>query len=185
MKKLFTILMLIPVLLFGQNEPYTQDELFELNEHKKKEYEKYLAELDKNTLDSILDWYKKDLSKENIYAEAHIGLFTEIGLNYERQIYSGGKISWYSRLGGGYGLIIHDIFSTTEGWGGLGAITMLTGKYNNHFELNAGAFIGNGGYTFIYPIFNVGYRFQKTDGGFIFRANAGIVSLGLSIGYAF
>ena len=84
--------MLIPVLLFGQNEPYTQDELFELNEHKKKEYEKYLAELDKNTLDSILDWYKKDLSKENIYAEAHIGLFTEIGLNYERQIYSGEKL---------------------------------------------------------------------------------------------
>ena len=177
--------MLIPVLLFGQNEPYTQDELFELNEHKKKEYEKYLAELDKNTLDSILDWYKKDLSKENIYAEAHIGLFTEIGLNYERQIYSGGKISWYSRLGGSYGLIIHDIFSTTEGWGGLGAITMLTGKYNNHFELNAGAFIGNEGYTFIYPIFNVGYRFQKPGGGFIFRANAGIISLGLSFGYAF
>ena len=185
MKKLFTILMLIPILLFGQNEPKTLDELFELNEQKKKEYEKYLAKLDKNTLDSILDWYKKDLSKENIYAEAHIGLFTEIGLNYERQIYSGGKISWYSRLGGGYGLIIHDIFSTTEGWGGLGAITMLTGKYNNHFELNAGAFIGNGGYTFIYPIFNVGYRFQKPDGGFIFRANAGIVSLGLSFGYAF
>ena len=176
--------MLIPVLLFGQNEPYTQDELFELNEHKKKEYEKYLAELDKNTLDSILDWYKKDLSKENIYAEAHIGLFTEIGLNYERQIYSGGKISWYGRLGGGQGGIIDDLYDSV-GWGGLGAITMLTGKYNNHFELNAGAFIGNEGYTFIYPIFNVGYRFQKPGGGFIFRANAGIISLGLSFGYAF
>ena len=56
--------MLIPVLLFGQNEPYTREELFELNEQKKKEYEKNLAELDKNTLDSILGWYKKDLSKE-------------------------------------------------------------------------------------------------------------------------
>ena len=74
MKKLFTILMLIPILLFGQNESYTQDELFELNEQKKEEYEKYLAELDKNTLDSKLDWYKKDLSNENIYAEAHIGI---------------------------------------------------------------------------------------------------------------
>ena len=176
--------MLIPVLLFGQNEPYTQDELFELNEQKKKEYEKYLAELDKNTLDSILDWHKKDLSKENIYAEAHIGLFTEICLNYEWQIYSGGKISWYGRLGGGQGGIIDDL-DASVGWGGLGAITMLTGKYNNHFELNAGAFIGNEGYTFIYPIFNVGYRFQKPEGGFIFRANAGIISLGLSFGYAF
>lgn len=94
MKKLFTVLMLIPILLFGQNEPYTREELFELNEQKKKEYEKNLAELDKNTLDSILDLYKIDLSKNNIYAEAHIGLLTEIGLNYESQIYSGGKISW-------------------------------------------------------------------------------------------
>jgi hypothetical protein len=184
MKKLFTILMLIPVILFGQNEPYTRDELFELNEQKKKEYEKYLAKLDKNTLDSILDWYKKDLSKENIYAEAHIGLFTELGLNYERQIYSGEKISWYGRLGGGRGGIIDDL-DDYGGWGGLGAITMLTGKYNNHFELNAGAFIGNEGYTFIFPIFNVGYRYQKPEGGFIFRANAGIISLGLSFGYAF
>ena len=40
-------------------------------------------------------------------------------------------------------------------------------------------------YPFVVPIFNVGYRYQKPDGGFIFRANAGIVSLGLSIGYAF
>ena len=120
-----------------------------------------------------------------LYAEAHLGLFTQIVINYERQIQSGKKVSWYGRLGGGYGLFIDDIFWPTAGWGGLGAITMLTGKKNNHFELNAGAFIGNEGYTFIFPIFNIGYRFQKPEGGFIFRANAGFPSLGLSIGYAF
>ena len=71
---------------------------------------------------------------------------------------------------------------------------MLTGKKNNHFELNAGGFLGIDGEgflgivdgeAFIFPIFNVGYRYQKPEGGFIFRANAGIISLGLSIGYAF
>ena len=48
-----------------------------------------------------------------------------------------------------------------------------------------GAFIGKDGEAFIFPIFNVGYRYQKPGGGFIFRANAGIISLGLSFGYAF
>ena len=157
MKKLFTILMLIPVLLFGQNEPNT----------------------------------KIDLPKKNIYGEAHIGLFSEASLNYERSIYSGEKISWYGRLGGGWGGKVE--WGGDFGWGGLGAITMLTGKKNNHFELNAGGFlgldcpcvIGKDGEAFIFPIFNVGYRYQKPEGGFIFRANAGIISLGLSFGYAF
>ena len=154
MKKLFTILMLIPVILFGQNEPNTK-----------------------------IDWPKK-----NIYVEAHIGLFSEASLNYERSIYSGDKISWYGRLGGGYGAWVE--WGGNIGWGGLGAITMLTGKKNNHFELNAGGFLGIEAYTdmeeaFIFPIFNVGYRYQKPEGGFIFRANAGIISLGLSFGYAF
>ena len=152
MKKLFTILMLIPVLLTGQNEPNT----------------------------------KINLPKKNIYGELHVGLFSEASLNYERSIYSGEKISLYGRLGGGYGGIL--VWMGDFGWGGLGAITMLTGKKNNHFELNAGGFLGfedTDNEAFIFPIFNVGYRYQKPEGGFIFRANAGIISLGLSFGYAF
>ena len=69
MKKLFTILMLIPVLLTGQNEPNT----------------------------------KIDLPKKNIYGELHVGLFSQGVMNYERQILSGKTVSWYGRLGGGYG----------------------------------------------------------------------------------
>lgn len=75
----------------------------------------------------------------------------------------------------------------------------VNGGKNSHFELNAGAFFGPRGKTsigfamgdsdgdsgFIFPIFNIGYRFQKPEGGFMVRANAGIVSLGMSIGYAF
>ena len=149
--------MLIPVILFGQNEPNT----------------------------------KIDLPKKNIYGELHVGLFSQGVMNYERQIFSGNTVSWYGRLGGGYGAWVE--WGGDFGWGGLGAITMLTGKKNNHFELNAGGFlgfdcpcvIGKDGEAFIFPIFNVGYRYQKPEGGFIFRANAGIISLGLSFGYAF
>ena len=131
MKKLFTILMLIPVILFGQNEPNT----------------------------------KIDLPKKNIYGELHVGLFSQGVMNYERQIFSGKTVSWYGRLGGGYGGWLEP-FSADYGWGGLGAITMLTGKKNNHFELNAGGFLGfedTYNEAFIFPIFNVGYRYQKPD----------------------
>ena len=59
MKKLFTVLMLIPVLLFGQNELYTK-----------------------------IDSAKKILfkhccnNKNNIYSEAHLGFFYQVFMNY-------------------------------------------------------------------------------------------------------
>ena len=124
--------MLIPVILFGQNEPNT----------------------------------KIDLPKKNIYAEAHLGIITQIAINYEKQLKLGKKVSWYGRVGAGYGGNI--LFTGAEGWGGLGAITMLTGKKNNHFELNAGGFFTEEGIDLPVLILNFGYRFQKPEGGFIF-----------------
>ena len=83
------------------------------------------------------------------------------------------KFSWYGRLGGGIGGRLLAVLERENkaGWGGLGAITMLTGKKNNHFELNSGAFIAVDEYgdKFIFPIFNTGYRFQKPEGGFVFQ----------------
>ena len=54
--------MLIPVLLFGQNEPNT----------------------------------KIDLPKNYIYAEAHLGIFYQIVMNYEMEIYSGEKAYFFN-----------------------------------------------------------------------------------------
>ena len=166
MNKLFTILMLIPILLFGQR------------------------------------------TKNNVYAEAHLGLFTQFLLNYEKQINFGEKGGLYFRVGGGYGLNHTGwLFSVeNQGWGGLVALTALSKlkrKRNQYFEFNMGAFCGyneerfnwhhNGSEwtydtnlrAFLSPTLTAGYRYQKPEGGFIFRANAGIISLGLSIGYAF
>ena len=58
---------------------------------------------------------------------------------------------------------------------------MLTGKKNNHFELNAGGFMTKEGPV---PILNFGYRFHKPKWEIIFRANAGIIALRLSLRYA-
>ena len=167
MKKLFTILMLIPILLIGQNE------------------------ITKNI----------DLTKNSFYIETHVGLCSQLVLNYEKHISSVGKVSWYGRVGGGYGVsLIDGLFDSSEGWGGLGAITMLISKKNKHLEVNAGAFLGVDTYynhnsrlgaigeradPFIFPILNIGYRYQKPNSGFIFRANVGFLSIGASFGYTF
>ena len=60
---------------------------------------------------------------------------------------------------------------------------MLTGKKNNHFELNAGGFITEKESPV--PILTLGIVFKYQRGGLIFRANTGIITLGISLGYAF
>ena len=164
MKKIFTILMLIPILLFGQYD------------------------ITKNI----------DLTKNSFYIETQLGFFPQLVLNYERQISSNKKVNWYGRIGGGYGANLTDFFNGPEGFGGLCAITMTTGKKNKHFEFNAGAFLGYEPTLqsaivrrdityepFLLPILNIGYRYQKPGSGFVFRANVGFPSIGVSFGYAF
>ena len=127
------------------------------------------------------------LNKNNIYGEGHIGIFSQIVLNYERKVFSYKSLSCYGRLGAGYGVNLYDgLFDAVGGVGGLGALTMLTGKKKHHFELNAGAFIGDeNGNKFIFPLLNFGYRYQKPGIDRIFRVNVGIISLGISFGTTF
>ncbi len=78
-------------------------------------------------------------------------------------------------------------------------IGLLTGKHKNHFELFAGAALNqyntssSPGDTFqeessigIFPAGNIGYRYQKPGGWFIFRTGIGFPDLGyLGVGVAF
>ncbi len=124
------------------------------------------------------------LSKINLYADfgGHFG--SQASINLEGQIYSGEKLTWYGRGGlGAAGIIM-----ATGGPGILGAVTMLTGKGNKHFEMNGGAFIGKDieqNDMFVFPLIDFGYRYQKPEGGFIFRAKAGFLGIGIGLGYAF
>lgn len=127
---------------------------------------------------------KTELSRINLYADVGLHFAAQASINFEGRISSGKKITWYARAGlGAAGVIFGD-----SGPGGLAAITMLTGKGNNHFEINGGAFFGKDDYyneLFVLPLIDLGYRFQKPEGGFIFRAKAGVLGAGIGLGFAF
>lgn len=126
-----------------------------------------------------------ELSKINLYVDFGGGFARGLAsINIESRISSGNKLTWYARGGiGGGGL------DAADGPGILGAVTMLTGKGNNHFEVNAGTFIGK--YSdvqaeyFFLPILDLGYRYQKPEGGLVFNAEAGFLGIRFGLGYAF
>ncbi|RIH64546.1 hypothetical protein D1164_14415 [Mariniphaga sediminis] len=125
-----------------------------------------------------------ELSKVNLYADFGFHFAGQASINLERQIYSGEKTTWYGRGGVGTAGII----MANGGFGALGAITMLTGKGNKHFEINGGTFIGKDtehDEIFVYPLIDFGYRYQKPEGGFIFKAKLGFLGIGIGLGYAF
>ena len=109
-------------------------------------------------------------------------------LTYGRQIYSSKKLTWFSRLGAGATYKWKSNEDILFGPSGLAAITVLTGKRHNHFERKAGIFIvvysdeNNSG---VIPRLDVGYHYQKPNGGFVFKTKIGILGLGIGLGYAF
>ncbi|GEM_PF-835078 len=152
------------------------------------------------------------MSKNNLYLEASTFLLINtVSVNIEKKLSSSksAKIHWYGRAGLGY-VDVSSFFGSCHfnAWGGLLGVTMLTGKGNNHFEVNGGAFLGtfksddetNGGFlsTGLFaspcdedegfkaiPIINLGYRYQKPEGGFLFRVTLGTFGLGIGLGHAF
>lgn len=128
-----------------------------------------------------------EISKFNANIELGFGIFSLASANFEAYIADSdsGKVNWYGKAGFGFA----EEFMGESGLGGLGAVTMLTGKGKHHFEASGGVFIGSGSYgeMLILPLLDLGYRYQKPGGGFIFRGKVGIFSLGvgIGIGYAF
>lgn len=101
-------------------------------------------------------------------------------VNYEKQLIKRDKIQWLGRLG------MSVAANPDGGFGGLLGGTMLTGKRNSHFETNVGLFVGSEvGDVFAAPLIEIGYRYQKPTGGFLFKAKLGNLGLGFGIGYAF
>ncbi len=138
-----------------------------------------------------------ELSKNSIYVDYSLAAFSQLSINYERKLGSIKNITWYGRVGAGYGYI----FLAESGYGGLGGLTMLTGKKNHHFEGNLGVFVGHTdnfselrrsfvaspsqGKTFLMPLIDVGYRYQKPGSGLVFKAKVANIGLGIGVGYAF
>jgi len=127
---------------------------------------------------------QKNLSRTNLYLDIGALPIGQITINMERRFYSGKRVTWYGRAGLGAGTSLG-----TEGvFGALAAVTMLTGKNRNHFEMNGGMAVGyapSGEEVVGWPVFDLGYRYQKPEGGFIFRAKLGTLGVGVSFGYSF
>jgi hypothetical protein len=129
-----------------------------------------------------------ELSKNSVYLDTGLGFRGQVSINYERQIYSSKKLTWYGRLGAGAAYKWTSDNDVSLGPGGLAAITVLTGEKNHHFELNAGTFIvsdSDASNSGVYPLLDAGYRYQKPDGGIVFKAKIGILGIGIGLGYAF
>lgn len=124
------------------------------------------------------------LSKTNLYVDAGGHFAGQVSINYEGRIHSGEKVTWYVRGGvGAAGVIM-----TFGGPGVLGGLTMLTGKGKNHFEISGGVIVGKDFEQddgFALPLIDFGYRYQKPEGGFIFKAKVGLLGIGIGLGYAF
>ena len=88
------------------------------------------------------------------------------------------------RIGAGIWEIWED-----AGWTCMVSYTCLTGAGNNHFELGIGAAFWQYltlDHKYVIPALNLGYRYQKPDGKFIFRTGGGFPeSAYLSFGYCF
>lgn len=132
----------------------------------------------------------RGMSKFTLHVEVGTNIaVSSTSLNFEGLIGSSpsGKVHWYGRAGLGGSAI----FYGPAGWGGLGGLTMLTGKGKHHFEAGVGVFVGNdtgfgmGDGVFALPLVDLGYRYQKPGSSFIFRAKAGVLCVGIGLGYAF
>ena len=135
--------------------------------------------------DSFSD--SETLRKNSIYASAgFIPLWGAININYERMLINSSEKflkSWWLRIGGGKWATWE-----IEGLHFVSTIAALTGSKNNHLELSAGITILNDNYeneNSVYPAGNIGYRYQKPEGRFVFRTGFSFpetlyVSLGTS-----
>lgn len=135
---------------------------------------------------------EKDVSKYGkISLYGDVGTVLAIGsasLNVENSIFRSNSLQLNSRVGFGGAVILFG----PEGLGGFGGITALYGKRKHHLESSGGVFIGvtkkigyfPSGELFALPFLDLGYRYQKPEGGFIVRVKVGILGAGIGLGYA-
>lgn len=124
-----------------------------------------------------------------LYADVGtVGVISGISLNYERKFHTNatGQARFFGRLGLAGTAIVYG----PQGLGGLGGISLLTGKKNHHFMASGGIFVGKDyekdpGSMYALPMLDIGYRFQRPQGGFLFQAKAGIFGIGIGIGGSF
>jgi len=142
----------------------------------------------------LLSFFMKSHSQVNaenfrgpvLYAEAATFLFfSSINASVDLRINPNArKTPLYIRSG----LVAAVDNNNKAGFGGLVGITLLGGTRNNHFLVSAGGSVivfgsqSGRSDTVLYPLLDLGYRYQKPEGGFIFFAKIGTPGIGIGLG---
>ena len=137
----------------------------------------------------LIGFGQNKIGKLNIYVDSGtFGIINSVFVNAETHLTSSKSNQLHLYFRGSFGDVIlfsggsgHSSFHT-ETQALAGSITILTGRDNHHFDSSAGVFLRDDS---ILPFFDVGYRFQKLEGGIILRGKIGLLGLGLGLGYSF
>ncbi|MBK7712894.1 MAG: hypothetical protein IPN67_10445 [Bacteroidales bacterium] len=132
------------------------------------------------------------IQKNSVYIEAASAIYIgDATLNYERAVVQGDQIKLFLNTGIGVWYLV----PVPKSYSGLSIplrLNTLLGSGNNFFEIDAGL-----RYTFynaesnddlspLFPILNLGYRYQRQDGkGLLFRAFIGLSGIGIGVGKSF
>ena len=121
-------------------------------------------------------------ANNNLYLE---GSSVIQSINFETKLYrsESNLFQLNGRFGLGYFYI--DFFGVQQSAGALAGLNILLGRKSNHFETSLGVFAGSDTGFFQWLIATLGYKYQKPEGGFIFRLNIGTLLIGVGFGYAF
>lgn len=126
------------------------------------------------------------------YAEVGVvglfGFLAGLNVSYEHRLYSNAENNLH--IYGRGGVAASGVLFGSGGFGGLVGGSLLTGPNNHHFEADLGLIVGKndgsgGNDVFFQPMLEAGYRYQRPQGGFLFKAKGGITGFGIALGYAF
>jgi|ERR1035437_219865 hypothetical protein len=132
------------------------------------------------------------ITKNSFYFDCatikYIGMFS---FNYEREIALSDHFKMLANVGIG-GWYVTDISEWYAGPSIPLSLNILVGSGNNYFETDLGIRYTSiskqyysGKFSF-FPIFNLGYRYQRPNGkGLIFHSFIGLSGLGIGVGKAF
>ena len=129
------------------------------------------------------------IGKLNIYVDGGtFGIINSVFVNAETHLTSSKSNQLHLYFRGAYGDVI--LFSGGSGLSSfhtetesfVGSLTVLTGRGSHHFDSSAGVFLRDDS---VLPFLDLGYRFQKLDGGIILRGKIGFLGLGVGLGYSF
>ena len=135
-----------------------------------------------------------------VHIDAGFGYLVAANLNIEKAFstYSSGSFKTVGRVGLAY-IYIPDLFCDgSSGTFASAGLTYFIGPGNHHLELSGGGLIklsetenNPGGIfncdsdlNFLIPLVEVGYRYQKPTGGFLFRFHIGTSGVAIGLGTA-